>query len=79
LLVEAAGTRVQAVIGDTDPLEAVRAFLTTTEVDEVVVSTLPQRVSHWLRRDVPSRLKALGLPVTVVTASQSDRSVLEPR
>ena len=44
--------------------------------DEVIVSTLPQRVSHWLRRDVPSRLEALGVPVTVVTAAHSSRSLI---
>jgi Mrp family chromosome partitioning ATPase len=75
LLEEAAGRHIDAVIGDSDPLEAVRQLLTTAdaEVDEVILSTLPQRVSHWLRRDVPARLRALGLPVTVVTAEQSAR------
>jgi hypothetical protein len=76
LLETAAGRRVDAVIGDSDPVEAVRQFLTTTRVDEVIVSTLPQRVSHWLRRDVPSRLEALGLPVAVVTAAHTSRSLI---
>jgi hypothetical protein len=77
LLEEAAGARVEAVIGDADPIEAVRRVLATTPVDEVIVSTLPQRVSHWLRRDVPSRLHALGVPVTVVTATQSARDLTQ--
>jgi hypothetical protein len=76
LLEAAAGRRVDPVIGDSDPVEAVRQFLATSHVDEVIVSTLPQRVSHWLRRDVPSRLEALGLPVTVVTAAHSSRSLI---
>jgi hypothetical protein len=79
LLEEAAGARVEAIVGDADPLEAVRALLAGTTVDEVIVSTLPRRVSHWLRRDVPSRLQALGLPVTVVTATQSARDLMEHR
>jgi Mrp family chromosome partitioning ATPase len=76
LLEQAAGRRVDAVIGDSDPVEAVRQLVSATAVDEVIVSTLPERVSRWLRRDVPSRLRALGLPVTVVTAEQSSRSLL---
>jgi hypothetical protein len=73
LLEEAAGGHVEAMVGDSDPVEAVRQFMADTEVDEIIVSTLPQRVSHWLRRDVPSRLQTIGIPVTVVTAEQSAR------
>ena len=76
LLESAAGQRVDYVIGDSDPVEAVRHLLAKTHVDEVIVSTLPQRVSHWLHRDVPSRLEALGLPVTVITAAHSSRSLI---
>jgi Mrp family chromosome partitioning ATPase len=76
LLERAAGGHVDAVIGDSDPVEAVRAVTASADVDEVIVSTLPQRVSQWLRRDVPSRVRALGLPVTVVIAEQSARDLL---
>lgn len=76
LLEEAAGRHVDALVGDPDPLTAVRHVLESTHVDEVIVSTLPARVSHWLHRDVPSRLRALGLPVTVVTAKESSRSLV---
>jgi hypothetical protein len=79
LLEAAAETRVESVIGAEDPVEAVRQLLARTEVDEIIVSTLPRRVSHWLRRDVPSRLRTLGLPVTVVTATQSERALTQPR
>jgi hypothetical protein len=73
LLEEAAGGHVEAVVGDDDPVEAVRKFVSTNQVDEIILSTLPQRVSHWLRRDVPSRLQTIGVPVTVITAEQSAR------
>jgi Mrp family chromosome partitioning ATPase len=79
LLERAVLAHVDAVIGDSDPVEAVRQLTATTEVDEVIVSTLPQRVSKWLHRDVPSRVQALGLPVTVVTAEQSSRTLIEQR
>jgi hypothetical protein len=77
LLEQAVLAHVDAVIGDSDPVEAVGQLMATTDVDEVIVSTLPQRVSKWLHRDVPSRVQALGLPVTVVTAEQSSRTLIE--
>jgi hypothetical protein len=76
VLEQAAGGHVDAIIGESDPVEAVRQVVETTSVDEIIISTLPQRVSHWLRRDVPSRLERLGLPVTVVTADQSARQLI---
>jgi hypothetical protein len=76
LLERAALGPIDAVIGDSDPVEAVRHFMAATDVDEVIISTLPQRVSKWLHRDVPSRVQALGVPVTVVTAEQSARALL---
>ena len=75
LLEEAAGEHVEGMVGDTDPLVAVRDAVERLGFDEVIVSTLPARVSHWLRRDLPSRVRQLGLPVTVVTATQSDRAM----
>ena len=78
VLEQAAGRHVDALIGDADPVAAVRHVLATAEVDEIIVSTLPQRVSHWLRRDVPSLIERLGLPVTVVTAEQSARQLRAP-
>jgi hypothetical protein len=70
LLEEAAGGRVEGLVGDTDPFVAVRQALDSEPFDEVIVSTLPTHVSHWLRLDLPARVKRLGLPVTVVTAKQ---------
>jgi hypothetical protein len=67
LLEQAAGRRVDAVIGDSDPLVAVRELLEGTAVDEVILSTLPERVSRWLRRDgARADCTRWALPVTVV-------------
>jgi len=75
LLDEAAGGHVEAIVGDSDPFAAVQQAVEQGRFDEIIISTLPERASHWLRRDLPHRVKALGLPVTVVTAKQSERAV----
>jgi hypothetical protein len=68
LLEEAAGTPMQGIVGASDAFVAVREALAEGGFDEVIISTLPERVSHWLHRDLPSRVERLGVPVTVVIA-----------
>jgi hypothetical protein len=75
LLEQAAGDHVEGIVGDTDPFVAVRDAVQRFGFDEIIVSTLPARVSHWLHRDLPCRVEQLGLPVTVVTAAQSARAL----
>ena len=79
LLEEAARSHVEGVVGDSDPFVAVREAVTSLGFDEVIISTLPARVSRWLRRDLPHRVEQFGLPVTVVTAQQSKRSLSAAR
>ena len=38
--------------------------------DEVIVSTLPARISRWLRLDLQGRIARLGVPVELVSAEQ---------
>jgi hypothetical protein len=77
LLEDAVGGHITGVVGASDPFLAVRETLTEGDFDEVIISTLPERVSHWLRRDLPSRVERLGVPVTVVIA-QARRGALAP-
>ena len=77
LLQEAAGGDVPAIIGTCDAMLAVERVLVHEHFDEVIVSTLPERISHWLKRDLPTRLERLGMPVTVVRAHQA-REPLHP-
>jgi hypothetical protein len=73
LLEDAAGGRVEGVIGEADAFAAVRTAHEHEPFDEAIVSTLPTNVSRWLRLDLPARIRRLGLPVTVVTPRQVDR------
>jgi hypothetical protein len=75
LFEEAVGDRVEGIIGDSDPFVGVRDAVTKLGIDEIIISTLPARVSQWLRRDLPRGVVRFGLPVTVVTAQQSERAI----
>ena len=79
LLEDAAGGRVEGMVGDEDPFLAVSTELETGSYDEIIVSTLPARVSHWLHIDLPTRLQRFGLPTTVVTARKADRPLARAR
>lgn len=68
LLEEAAGAPVDHLIGDTRPLEAIQDALNLHGFDEIILSTLPARVSRWLKLDLPSKVGGLGVPVTTVSA-----------
>ena len=67
LLGRAAGGPVDALLGDADPFESVKRALNEGQYDDVLISTLPKRVSEWLRRDLPGRVRRLGVPVAVIT------------
>ena len=74
LLEEAAGSPVEGMVGDANPLDAVQDAVNLHGFDEIIVSTLPKRVSHWLHMDLPAKLNGLGLPVTTVTAKGPERT-----
>ena len=69
VLSEAAGQRVHGHVGDANPLAAVQDALHLRGFDEIILSTLPWRVSRWMRVDLPSKVRALGLPVLHVGAN----------
>jgi hypothetical protein len=73
LLEEAAGAEVDGMIGVAEPLAAIQDAINLHGFDEVVISTLPTRVSRWLRLDLPHKVAGLGLPVTTVTAQGVER------
>jgi hypothetical protein len=62
-----AGATADGEVGDANPVKAVAAALKRRPADEIIVSTLPARMSRWLRQDLPRRLEhEFGLPVTHV-------------
>lgn len=67
------GLNVEGLVGDGDPLAAVQDACNFGDFDEVIVSTLPQHVSKWLKMDLPTRVeRATGKPVTHVETKQAD-------
>jgi hypothetical protein len=76
LLEEAAGSPVDSMIGVPEPLAAIQDAVNLHGFDELIISTLPQRVSKWLHLDLPAKAAGLGLPVTTITASsRSERAM----
>ena len=67
-LSEAAGHDVTGAIGDAEPLMAIHDAVNLGHYDEIIISTLPLGVSRWLKLDLISKARALGLPVTHVAA-----------
>src|SRR3954451_944520 len=63
-LQRAAGGPVEGLTGTSgDPFDAIQNVLADGHYDGIIISTLPKRVSQWLRRDLPKRVAALGVPV----------------
>jgi hypothetical protein len=78
LLEEAAGGTVTPLLGPADAALAVERVLVHDHFDEVIVSTLPEPVSQWLKRDLPSRIERLEMPVTVVRAKTARPPLHDP-
>src|SRR3954470_12546197 len=69
------GLEVQCRLGDPDPVTALREAWDPERYDEVIVSTLPSRVSKWLQIDLPRRAGE----TTRVAAGQDRRRAGEAR
>ena len=66
LLRPAARGKVEGLVGGPDPFESVKSAVEQGNFDEIIISTLPRRISKWLRRDLVRQVGSLGLPVTAI-------------
>lgn len=74
-LSEAAGSPVEGIVGDPDPVAAVHDAINLRGFDEIIISTLPTHVSRWLKLDLPSKVAGMGLPVMTVTPGEDVAAV----
>ena len=78
LLRETVGAHVTGDVGDADPMGAIADTLHEREVDEIIISTLPRRLSKWMHIDLPSKVRGLGKPVMHVQAERPPAKVAQP-
>ncbi len=79
ILSQAAGHTISGHVGDSDPLCAIHDALTLRGgFDEVIISTLPWRISRWLHVDLPSKIRALGVPVLHVQGTDAVTDAASP-
>ena len=70
MLSKAVGVPVDGIVAQgEDPYAGIAAALREGDYDEILLSTLPEGGSRWLRDDLPARVRELGVNVTVVTAA----------
>jgi hypothetical protein len=78
-LFEGQGVRVaDTKVGDASPLLAIDDELRAQpqQYDGIILSTLPARISRWLRLDVHNQVeRKFGIPVIHVVAERSDRVI----
>jgi hypothetical protein len=64
------GAPVEGDLGSSSPLEAMEKVLADDQFDEIIVATLPPRVSRWLQAGLPHQARRrFGRPVTTIITS----------
>jgi hypothetical protein len=76
------GAEVEGIVEEVGPIDAVEAVMQIERhehhkpFNEIIVSTLPPGISHWLKQDLPHRLEhRYKIPVTHVTAEEAHESI----
>jgi uncharacterized membrane-anchored protein len=74
LLEEAAGAEVEGRVATSpNAYDDIFEELDAGDYDEIILSTLPHHVSHWLHVDLPQRIAQLGYPLTRITPSHQPK------
>lgn len=61
----------QGDLGSSNPLGAMEKVFVDHQFDEIIMVTLPQFISRWLRSDLPHQAeRRFGLPVTTVVTKR---------
>jgi hypothetical protein len=68
----AAGHEVTGSIGDAEPLMAIEDAINLLGFHEIIISTHPHGISRWLKMDLISKARGLGLPVTHIHPSHDE-------
>jgi hypothetical protein len=74
----AAGEPITASIGSHEPLAAIEDALGLREFDEIVLATRSSRLARLLHLDLASKVKELGVPVTVVGLVSKSKTARHP-
>jgi hypothetical protein len=65
------GAEADGEVGNPNPVKAVEDALARRKYDEIILSTLPNRVGGWLSQDLPSKVKRkFKGRVTIVAVSR---------
>lgn len=66
----ALGVPVEGDVGSSNPLAAIGKVCPGRQFDEIIMATLPQPVSRWLKADLPHQAqRRFGLPITTIITS----------
>jgi hypothetical protein len=66
---------VEGLVGGPEPFASVQRAVSEGDFDEIIVWTLPMKISKWLRRDLIRRVEGLGLPVSAVVPRAKQGSI----
>jgi len=71
-----AGANATGEVVRGDPVVAMERVAKSHTIDEIIISTLPTRISQWLRMDLVHRVsRRFAVPITTVMATTADEAL----